>query len=149
MQTVDDSTAILLLLLCVSVIDTSDRLTIDPQNDDQLDQTSSFRRRMALEDKPDEIMEERREIRLRLLDGILLLLDPVHDTTALTRWTFNMTKLHLLALVSPEEFMARSKFDINQILSSKAYEHLDFVEKARYLCVMLHLLWDCPWPQTL
>ena len=91
--------------------------------------------------------EQRRHTVYRLLTSLRRLLSSITPLGKLLRRTRLAITIRLMRLMTPEEYATQSFVDTKESVFSKEIDHLDYNEKATYLCLLAQLLWDYQGPK--
>ena len=111
----------------------------------------TLRQRLGLKSHTPQRFEEKKEQRqrtiYRLLTSLRNLLSSIEPLSNLLRRTRLAITIRLLRIMTPEEFATQNFLDIEKSVSSEEIDHLDYNEKADYLCLLAQLLWDYQGPK--
>ena len=100
-----------------------------------------------INEKIEDRKEQRRRTRYRLLEGLRNLFSSIKPLPTLLRRTRLAITIRLLTVMTSEEYATQHWLDIEGNRSSKEIGHLDFGEKAAYLCLLAELLWEYQGPK--
>lgn len=112
----------------------------------------TFREKLVLNSgqNPQRFAEKRERGRrtvCRLLKSLQGLLSSVTPLRKLLRRTRLAITIRLMRLMTPEEYATQNFVDTKESVFSKEIDHLDYNEKATYLCLLAQLLWDYQGPK--
>ena len=128
------------LLLAYSVVEVCDTLE------------HTFREKLVLSNgrNPQRFDKERKQHRrttYRLLTRLRSLLSSITPLPKLLRRTRLAVTIRLMRIMTPEEYATENYVDMKKSVFSKEINHLDYNEKATYLCLSARLLWDYQGPK--
>ena len=97
--------------------------------------------------KIEDRMGQFRRTSFRLLEALRNVFSSIKPLSTLLRRTHLAITIRLLTVMAPEEYATQNWLDIEKTLSSNEIGHLDFDEKAAYLCLLAQLLWEYQGPK--